>query len=102
MVKAAIFGYNSFERTNVYYDFQEDLLLINHEGRIRLSWQHILGKNEHIKYYKIEKEFRRLLEQQKSLESTETRGTNSPHDKSNNFRNYLWLKIINQSLYFSP
>jgi hypothetical protein len=53
IIKAAIFGYNSFERVNVYYEFQEDHLLINHEGRVRLSWQHVLGKNEHLKYYKM-------------------------------------------------
>ena len=104
IIKACVFAYGSFERANVYFDFQENLLLMNHQGRIRVSWQHILSKNEHIKYYKIEKQLRRLIDQQRSQsqQSSQTRVTSITNEKNSSYLNIIWLKIINQQHYYSP
>ena len=87
---------------NVYFEFQEEYLLINHEGRVRLSWQHVQGRNEHLKYYKMEKEWRRLLESERGESSGETKASRNTPNDGNNYRNLLWGKIKNQQLYYSP
>jgi hypothetical protein len=63
IIKACVNGYLAFERLNVYYEFIEDYILMNQEGRVRLSWSHVEPKNQHLRYHKLEREFRAALKE---------------------------------------
>lgn len=52
MIKACTQGYTALVRNNIFYDYMPSKMMINHEGRVRLSWFHIRQKNTHLNYFK--------------------------------------------------
>jgi hypothetical protein len=51
IIKACIHGYQAFQKLHTSYDFMPSKLMVNQEGRIRLSWMHVQEKNEHAHFF---------------------------------------------------